>query len=254
MEGTTTAKSNMKESHPAHLLCPIDETRAEIRLLTLLPDQWDTPIRCKFTRLSLTDDNHVSYTTLSYVWGDESDTCTIVVDDLDFFITRNLFLALWRIRAHMAGQPVTLWADALCIDRANVRQRNNQVKLMGEIYSKCREVILWMGEIPAFKDLDGNVIAQGMTESDARLKCYEVTEGSDDLDSHECAEFLGSSSLCVPTTTSSSDLARHVAWFMRELSRGAHMSALPPFCWDIYEYSVYFNLFQQTFDFLCDNP
>jgi hypothetical protein len=39
-----------------------------------------------------------------------------------------------------------LWVDALCINQADIEERDEQVKKMGSIYSKARQVVIWLGE------------------------------------------------------------------------------------------------------------
>jgi hypothetical protein len=38
------------------------------------------------------------------------------------------------------------WIDALCIDQLNFDERSDQVLLMGDIYSQCKFVFIWLGE------------------------------------------------------------------------------------------------------------
>lgn len=38
------------------------------------------------------------------------------------------------------------WIDALCINQSNVSGKNDQVPMMGEIYSQCKLVFVWLGE------------------------------------------------------------------------------------------------------------
>ncbi|KAJ4990452.1 heterokaryon incompatibility protein [Stagonosporopsis vannaccii] len=46
-------------------------------------------------------------------------------------------------------RPKLLWIDMLCIDQANNAERNHQVQLMREIYSKASRVIVWLGDTKA---------------------------------------------------------------------------------------------------------
>jgi len=39
-----------------------------------------------------------------------------------------------------------LWIDALCINQADIVERNSQVQMMGEIYSWAKEVISCLGD------------------------------------------------------------------------------------------------------------
>ncbi|KAL9082730.1 MAG: hypothetical protein Q9165_008798 [Trypethelium subeluteriae] len=40
---------------------------------------------------------------------------------------------------------IWFWADAICIDQSNVEERNDQILLMGAIYSQARFTIAWLG-------------------------------------------------------------------------------------------------------------
>ncbi|KAH9219629.1 heterokaryon incompatibility, partial [Leptodontidium sp. 2 PMI_412] len=59
-------------------------------------------------------------------------------------VTRNLFLALRRLRK--PEEPRVMWIDALCICQENDEEKSHQVRLMGEIYKRCAEVCIWVGE------------------------------------------------------------------------------------------------------------
>ena len=55
-------------------------------------------------------------------------------------------------------KEVTLWADQLCINQQSPADKESQVKLMGMVYTKSRNTIIWLGENPgkeAFKALQG---------------------------------------------------------------------------------------------------
>jgi hypothetical protein len=60
---------------------------------------------------------------------------------------------LYRVLDRLAGQtlePIILWADSICINQANVEERNEQVKLMAEIFRRSEEVLIWLGSsVPA---------------------------------------------------------------------------------------------------------
>jgi len=60
-------------------------------------------------------------------------------------VWQNLFRALCRLR-QTATEPRTLWIDALCINHSDVSERENQVKLMRDIYTRTRNCIIWLGE------------------------------------------------------------------------------------------------------------
>ena len=45
-----------------------------------------------------------------------------------------------------SGELLYLWADAICINQGDVGERNSQVSLMGDIYSKAQTVWVCVGE------------------------------------------------------------------------------------------------------------
>ena len=137
---------------------PLDNDKREIRLLRVLPGEFNSQIRCDLFKSSLVKPPR--YKALSYVWGDSSNRRKIVVNGNDVSVTANLELALRRLRAHADGTPLTLWVDALCINQNNLDERGEQVALMGSIYSSCSEVCIWLGPCdceynPTCLDSDG---------------------------------------------------------------------------------------------------
>jgi hypothetical protein len=85
-----------------------------------------------------------SYTALSYVWGDHSDKRTIFIGDKLFEVTRNLAAALHALRHNT--KIFQMWADAISIDQTNIPERNQQVELMGQIYSLAQQTLIYLGE------------------------------------------------------------------------------------------------------------
>lgn len=123
-----------------HHYSSLDGDRREIRLLKLFPGARDDPIRCTLVTHSL--DDKPEYYALSYMWGTDI-SATICVDHNDFFrVTENLSRALRDFR--LPDAPLTLWADAICIDQSNIPERGSQVNLMKDIYSGAQEVRAWL--------------------------------------------------------------------------------------------------------------
>ena len=116
----------------------------EIRLLALHPGTFHDNIKVSLYTASLFSVNLDPYKALSYVWGDQNITETITCNDFPIEITTNLALALRYIRSE--SHPCTIWADAICINQADLDERNSQVPLMEHIYPKADEVIIWIGE------------------------------------------------------------------------------------------------------------
>jgi len=87
------------------------------------------------------------YASLSYVWGDESKTCRIIVNGHELKVTRNLEEALRVFRDGSEFQSnFGLWADAICINQNDFEERGRQVRKMREIYGKAWTVIAWLGK------------------------------------------------------------------------------------------------------------
>ena len=79
------------------------------------------------------------YHALSYFWG------TTYRKDrfLGFSITDNLYSALVNLAE---PEPRFWWIDALCINQEDVQEKNQQVKLMKDIYSRAKKVFVWLGQ------------------------------------------------------------------------------------------------------------
>lgn len=45
-----------------------------------------------------------------------------------------------------------LWIDAICVDQENVNERNQQIGLMADIYTRAVKVVVWLG--PSHHDSD----------------------------------------------------------------------------------------------------
>ncbi|TGO15197.1 hypothetical protein BTUL_0043g00520 [Botrytis tulipae] len=121
---------------------PLSLSNREIRILILQPLSQGTPIQCTVETISLL--SHPSYEALSYVWGDASIRQTITFNDTPFSVTQNLAIALYHLRLPLKSRR--LWVDAICINQSDIKERNEQVTLMGEIYSLAKPVLVWLGE------------------------------------------------------------------------------------------------------------
>lgn len=128
----------------------LDPDLREIRLLRIYPGHYDEVVRCSLSIVSL--DDRPEFEALSYVWGDAGDTRTVYVDNVPFPATTNLESALRYIREHSCEAtneliPATLdvWVDAICINQSDVEERNQQVRMMRDIYSQASHVLIWLG-------------------------------------------------------------------------------------------------------------
>ncbi|KAI1326464.1 heterokaryon incompatibility protein-domain-containing protein [Xylariaceae sp. FL0255] len=131
----------------------LDAEMGEIRILRLHPGAENTEIRCSLEYASLFYAELIGFEALSYCWGDQTkhQTVKIVTTDqggeataVDITITESLYFALHGLRSHEGVR--TLWIDALCINQRDIDERNHQVSVMQQIYSKAQRVVIWLGK------------------------------------------------------------------------------------------------------------
>ncbi|KAH7322449.1 heterokaryon incompatibility protein-domain-containing protein, partial [Stachybotrys elegans] len=112
-----------------------------IRLIDLQPIRDQSPLSCELRYVSL--DDQPLYDAISYCWGGQMASKTISCNGKSLLITENLHDALCRFRE--PDKVVTLWADAICINQIDLKEKNEQVPLMGRIYSQANKVKVWLG-------------------------------------------------------------------------------------------------------------
>lgn len=133
---------------------------SEIRLLRVAPGGWDDQVSCTMHYVPL--DERPEYVALSYTWGDASDQVEILLDGWQHRVTRSLFTALRRFRKLCAegrsydgftfscpgegGGTTYIWADALCINQEDGREKVTEIPRMGDLYSLCSRTCVWLGE------------------------------------------------------------------------------------------------------------
>ncbi|KAF1986983.1 hypothetical protein K402DRAFT_354404, partial [Aulographum hederae CBS 113979] len=80
----------------------------EIRILAIHPGDFNDKFECHLQTVSL--DNDPRYEALSYTWGGQSPSRSIILDGHNFEVTENLYSALIHIRR--PGTQRFLWVDA----------------------------------------------------------------------------------------------------------------------------------------------
>ncbi|KAH7370781.1 heterokaryon incompatibility protein-domain-containing protein [Rhexocercosporidium sp. MPI-PUGE-AT-0058] len=129
----------------------LSSSKKEIRILHLLPAlNWEDGIQCRLSVVCLSNDDRLQYQALSYVWGDARITIPIDVNGFRFDATKNLVEALRALR--LQSEERILWIDAICINQANVDERNRQVSMMTEIYRNSLSTVAWLG--PSHRESD----------------------------------------------------------------------------------------------------
>ena len=84
------------------------------------------------------------YEALSYTWGDSKKERSISCGAESIAITANLAAASVQLR--YTDKARTLWIDQICINQDISDERNQQVAMMGRIYAKAENVVIWLGE------------------------------------------------------------------------------------------------------------
>lgn len=122
------------------------ETTRHIRLLTLLPGEYDAHLLCTISEFPL--DQTPDYEALSYAWGapDAQDEVrpSLSLNGQRFDISDTLEQALRRLRR--PDIPRIMWIDRVCINQRNKDERNAQVAIMPDIYRGAVRVVAWIGE------------------------------------------------------------------------------------------------------------
>jgi len=140
----------------------LDVSDWQIRILSLLPsrrgDSADS-VHCLLIRVA--DLDHApKFMCMSYVWGDATVQVPIFVNGRILMVTRNLYNALRHFRdALCTAGSIALWVDAICINQADVAERNRQVQLMTIIYGTADSVLLWLGPEDEESDIAMDLIS-----------------------------------------------------------------------------------------------
>ncbi|KAH7248470.1 heterokaryon incompatibility protein-domain-containing protein [Fusarium solani] len=117
------------------------ESSTEIRIFVLQRGSGTEPIQCTLCHIPRSQGR---YHALSYEWGEESeDEPIITVNNGPVRIRRNLYEALKDVRE--SSRDLQLWVDAICINQASLKEKNQQVAKMGEIFGGAAMVLAWLG-------------------------------------------------------------------------------------------------------------
>lgn len=139
-----TETSNGRSSSP-ELYRSLNTEDREVRILHLEPGSFTDDIEIRLEVVSI--ENQPYYEALSYVWGTKKSPRKVLVDDTHKVeIIENLDCALRHLRYR--SEHRVLWIDALCINQENDLECNSQVELMGLIYERCAEVLIWLRPDP----------------------------------------------------------------------------------------------------------
>ncbi|KAI1116744.1 heterokaryon incompatibility protein-domain-containing protein [Nemania sp. NC0429] len=151
--GGTTHRLDTSEPNKVDAYTPtykytgnLESSVGHVRVLQILPGDEEATLECRLTECDLYEDGIPE--ALSYVWGSEKKPqAAILIDEELFFVTTRLHEILQRLRR--ADEVRTIWVDAICINQANMKEKVHQVRLMRDIYSSAKSVIIWLADSDA---------------------------------------------------------------------------------------------------------
>lgn len=135
---------------------PLSSPSTQIRLLELLPGRGIIQCRLKVTDLGEAEN---TYEPISYCWKAytrenwlgytykekrKQNKVRLRVDGANVYITENLHGALRQMR--LESKARVLWADAICINQEDDKEKSTQVAMMAQIYKGGSQTLVWLGE------------------------------------------------------------------------------------------------------------
>ncbi|KMU77002.1 hypothetical protein CISG_06237 [Coccidioides immitis RMSCC 3703] len=147
---------------------PLCTSKSEIRLLRLLDGDPGAPLRGEIFHVPMNDCG--PFTALSYTWVTSLKPYILHTSDGKVPLTASLYFALHRIRKSKA--PVILWADAICINQDNSKEKEHQITMMQRIFMSATGVFAWLGE----KSDDSDIAMEMLTQ--LALKLSDSDESS----------------------------------------------------------------------------
>ncbi|KAK1715383.1 heterokaryon incompatibility protein-domain-containing protein [Colletotrichum lupini] len=118
----------------------------QIRLIRFLADESTTAIDLSIFSIN---QSLPAYQSLSYSWmtdGLASDHA-LMIGDRKLPILGSVYSFTQALRSKgILLDGTWWWIDSICIDQRNLEERNQQVRLMQEIYRRARRAIVWLGE------------------------------------------------------------------------------------------------------------
>lgn len=87
--------------------------------------------------------------TASYVWGQNTPSDTFIdLDDGPLPVLNSLVPFLNMVTNHVHFEENQWWwIDSLCINLADGHEREEQVRIMAQIYRKSKRAVVWLGEV-----------------------------------------------------------------------------------------------------------
>jgi hypothetical protein len=116
----------------------------EIRLLRLPRRDLFGGIKSSLIHVPL--DKAPGYECISYVWGDQTKTSSILIDGCQMLVPTSVYNILFE-RAPIWA-PRLLWIDAICINQDDKEEKSIQIRKMGLVYRNVYRVTVCLGSSP----------------------------------------------------------------------------------------------------------
>ncbi|KAF2269610.1 HET-domain-containing protein [Lojkania enalia] len=139
--------ADLTSFHLEGLYQPLPSSRS-IRLIRFLPS---STLTCYMITVEV--EKAPPYVALSYTWGSQSRRTPILINGFRILISRNLAKAIHAVGAFVKEENLFFWADSICINQNDVRERGVQVRLMNSIYRSAEYVTVWLGSAENDSDL-----------------------------------------------------------------------------------------------------
>lgn len=156
----------------------------EIRLLEVIRNKANEPLHINLSSHTL--NAAPAFCALSYTWGDGQITnsciCTSGPQVGLLGLTENLASILENARLNYYPMKLPIWADQICINQGDKRERSKQVQMMDQIYMKAQSTLIVLGEEEAEDALGFQVldVLAGIFESE-NLDAKSGWSGSSEL-------------------------------------------------------------------------
>jgi hypothetical protein len=160
---------------------PLDQEKNEVRLITSVPSIYKKGEIClQYQMRKFSLDSCPNFRALSYTWGSPGNLRTIIINGAQLKVRRNLYKFLLRLN-DADDREIFIrwyWIDQISIDQENILERNHQVGLMQEIYSKAQTVHAWLGEDTGGDSAVLECIVRGRTNNWATFPMDSLAQAS----------------------------------------------------------------------------
>ncbi|KAK5309081.1 hypothetical protein LTR70_010619, partial [Exophiala xenobiotica] len=123
----------------ASVFRPLEDDLQATRLIRVVGRDKNGYINCSARSTIIGQDGYIA---LSHVWGSHSATFAIMLDERPFWVRPNLYSFLLYGLEKFRDQD--FWIDALCINQDDIKEKNQQIPLMGQVFSRASKVIGWL--------------------------------------------------------------------------------------------------------------